>query len=391
MRVQEMREREDIDSILRATLSSAWNEMLGRPVQVVESHTLGAKQWNYQSLLGGYFTNWPDKKVRHFLRDGFRATPIRKRIVPQWILGTQLSTRLGLRATSTPAFGVVNGPQNSNSTMILPGNQRVRIFDFSTGIVRVVLKEGYPTQAMTTENSVRSSINQTFILPIQAHCPNHKWFEEEIFNGFALPRVPPCYPAQHLTNSAMRLLSEWSAPQMQNIDTTDFVGDLRSQCNGLLGEVRAKFPDSPLTGVESSIDKLSIEAERLPETLIGPSHGDFQPGNILVGKRNHQIKIIDWEHFGQRSSNYDRLILGLSTRSPSGLDSRWAKFISATDDSETIASLPKMSSWRRSTAALVALQDLIWYLHESLSGPYTSPSPGLLLQLKSIGTGVLFR
>ena len=74
------------------------------------------------------------------------------------------------------------------------------------------------------------------------------------------------------------------------------------------------------------------------------------------------MHLIDWEHAAVRMRDYDRLVLTLGSRSAAGLAERLA----ASDEPAHVL-------------ALFLLEDLTFFAHESLIGPYTRPSLGLEL------------
>lgn len=390
-----MRAREEFDTILRSTLELGWSEMSGHAIQLVDSNAPNAELWFTHRVLGGFFTQPPNVRVRHFLRDGFRGTPNRRRAVPQWILGTQLSTRHGLRLTSIAAFGIVNPPTNSSSLLILPGNQRIRIFNFANGVVRTILKTGFASRTMQKEIDVRQrNAKVGFMLPIDSSVfsvaeNKASWFEEQIFSGYALPRCPPWLPRQLHADIAMRELYEWSMQSAETADCSAYTATLVKQCQAAACEVSDKFGDDHTRNLSKVLISLASSAEQFPDLLLGDSHGDFQPGNIMVSRDGKTLKIIDWEHSATRSTIYDRLVLGLHTRSAAGLATRWSHFLAATNDTPPLRGLPISRDWRRSAASLVALEDLLWYLRESLSGPFFSPSAGLLLLISALESNVL--
>ncbi len=393
MRAEDMRKREEFDVILRKTLNSAWATM-GYPNTRIVERGQGGSLWRTHTLLGGFFSERPSAKVRHFLRDGFRGTPVRKRVIPQWFLGTGLSTTMGLRITSSAAFGMQSPPPHARHLLILPGNQRIRVFDFLHGRVRTILKDGFSSRTMRTEVLVRGTAQgEPFTLPIETHdldgINTLPWFEEEIFSGYALVRCPPWLPQATLANSAMRQLSSWSELRARPVRCDDYLEGVIAQCQEYAGQVGARFGEHHVAAIPEAIRIVKTAAMAIDELFVGPTHGDFQPGNILVNRRGTTIKIIDWEHAAERSTLYDKLVFGLHTRSAHGLAGRWALFINNAAPQPTLQSLPHSPKWRRSAAALVALEDLAWFLRESLSGPFTAPSAGLPLLLKAIGCGVL--
>ncbi len=95
-----------------------------------------------------------------------------------------------------------------------------------------------------------------------------------------------------------------------------------------------------------------------PRTItLAQSHGDFQPGNILVERATDRVLIVDWEYSEQRSYGYDFWVYDLAMRSPAGLADRVRRH--------------QGDGW---AASLALLEDLIRLLQEGTSGHYVAPS-----------------
>ncbi len=178
MRISELRQREAFDSVLCETLSRGWTEQYGHDVSVSVTGTSG-QVWRAQPLLSAVFTSDLHERGRQFLRDFFRHTRTRSRIVPQWIAGTIMTTAVGLRASSRAFLRVTPPLVDAGNLVIIPGNHRVRVFDFGHGTVRTLLKPGRDRQRIATEVQIRGQRTDGPFLPVHRWSSDHLWMEEE--------------------------------------------------------------------------------------------------------------------------------------------------------------------------------------------------------------------
>src|SRR5690554_7603738 len=129
MRISEMRKREPFDRILVETLTRGWSEQFNRHTEVKPfCDTDEGQHWSYHPLLSAFVVPEVNRTVRQFLKNSFRYTPVRHRVIPQWVLGTVLGSRIGLQLARQPGFTLSEPFADAASMAVVPGNQRVRIF-----------------------------------------------------------------------------------------------------------------------------------------------------------------------------------------------------------------------------------------------------------------------
>jgi hypothetical protein len=249
--------------------------------------------------------------------------------------------------------------------LIIPGNRRIRIFDFTSGTTRAVLKSGFDCSAIEAEIDVRADGKIGPFLPITAYGDDRSWFEEAIFDGFPLARCPPWHNRLVLEQRALELLDGWARKSLVHAPVDAFVRGVEERIREPLVVKRFPFP----CGVLDAVDLLATHARRLDEVVLAPSHGDCQPGNILVSRNGRDVTFVDWEYQGLRAENFDRLVLGLKSRSPSGLARRALKFVYGGESSQHLRCFDGRGSWRMARTALFALEEL----EVAVSGCITAP------------------
>jgi hypothetical protein len=358
-----MQRREPFEALLTQTLGRGWSEQFGMPVKV----TAPGDSWRMQPLISAYFTGNVNSKAREYMRDSFRYTPVKSRALAQWLLGTALASKVGLKLSSRPGFDVSPQVPDADAMVVVPGNQRIRVLNFETETCRVFLKEGFDPSTMKNEIRLRGGNARGPFPLVTAAADDASWFEEGLLDAYVLPRCPPEIDRSQCESDAFSLLEEWQEPSRHWSDAATYLSALLAQAKADLQQVSSRF-ENDWAELESTLDALAECAAREARIELAQSHGDFQAGNIMVGRRSGQVTLIDWEHSAERSYTYDRMVFGLQTRASKGLAERIINALAR--------DLPGVSVNGHSMAAFL-LEDLAWFLHESLTGPFTIASEGL--------------
>jgi hypothetical protein len=383
MRISQMKIREDFDRILVDTLSRGWSEQFGARIRVSLGADEPGQHWALHPLLSAYCTHDANAQVRDFLRKSFRFTPVLWRLLPQWLLGTAMTTSAGMNLGARSGFHVRPAIDQASAMAVIPGNQRIRVFDFSRDRVRTLLKAGFDDDALRAEIEVRTQREGPFPA-IVAHAGDCSWFEEPIMEGYDLVRCPPWFPKKTLFRRALDLLEAWSLRETREVDASTYVEDLICQLEEATDGVCERFEFDRRRQLLETVEVLGDLASRADTFVLSNTHGDWQPGNIRVDLQADQIWILDWEHAGMRSRYYDRLVYGLQTRSGLGLAGRLMEFVSAANDQWLFAPMYSEPSWRCIRLCLFLLEDLLWFLSESLAGPTLKVSQGLTIYLDEL-------
>lgn len=374
MNIQQQRAREDYAEILPPSVERLFARHFQRQVEIVPWDSRGAQRWWLHPVLGGYSQIPTTRAVRAFLRDSLRYTPVWWRVVPQWAVVTQLSSRLGVRVAARPGFALRNPVRNARCCLVIPGNQRVRLFDFDSRITTVCVKEGFSHAAMSREIGVRNS--DAPAPPLADADATEGWLRERIIDAYALVRCPPWYDREFLARSALASLDTWSDAHRQEVEAPSYVRDLRDRISPLVDDLHGRFGGDVLARANRAVDWLTERAGGLESLVLAPSHGDLQAGNILVEKRSRDVHIIDWEHSGIRSRDYDRVVYWLGVRARRGLAARAQRLMQSPPLGWRLGHLPEERRQRSAVVTIVLLEDLLWCLTEVSTGPFRRLPPG---------------
>lgn len=363
MRLSELRDREPFDAIVRSTLASDWSCIAGQQVRVDPTAQIDGQVWVENRILSAFHTRDASREVRSFMRDLYRFTPARLRALPQFVAATIASSSVAARHLTRPAFWVTPPSLAAARLLIVPGNERIRIFDFERQRARVVLKHGRDTSGTKAELALRAVAAPQW-LKIEASDPDGLWFEEPLLHGYTLPRCPPWYARDRLRSDADELLSELH----QRTASTSPARIYAEQLGVAL----------PTAVDERLRDALLLEATRAGDIELVRSHGDYQAGNVFVERSTRRVVLIDWEYSGQRQRGFDALVLQLDSRHPIGLAARLIAFVEHGSATSLLGPGFETRAGRRSLCCLFLLEELAWASHRRRTDP---SGPALLAEV----------
>ncbi|MGI8765838.1 MAG: phosphotransferase [Gemmatimonadaceae bacterium] len=376
MRTAYLRRRERFDEILRDTLSAGWSKQHGREITLLPSTASAGRPWLLQPRLNGYYAPHTGSAVRAFLRDNYRYTPVRRRAAAKWLVGTALATPIALRVTGEPAFRVVGMLPSEQHLLVVPGNHRVRVFDFQSGCSRVFLKSGFADRSIRREIEVRGQSDGPFPR-LTAWSEDATWFEEPIVDGRPLFQCASWTERDRAEAELLATLEAWLSASQRTVRVEEW--------SQLLMEVVARELRSLGPRVDQPMQRqilywcelLAAAARPLGAITVAMSHGDLFPENVLVERNSRRVYIIDWERSRERFYWYDHLVLGLSTRNPrgiaqTGMAERILDFARGRRTSPILGPLPADRSWRRAALALFLMEEIVCHLTEHSNGPFGS-------------------
>ncbi len=272
---------------------------------------------------------------------------------------------------------VVSPPlENADALVILGGNHRLRVVDGPAQVCHVIAKAGSDPAFLRAELALRRSAPD---LPIPRLCsvaPAEDWFTEELIPGTPLNRVAGSGDRARAFAAARAALGRLVGRTLRPVGVKDYV-------DSLVRDVEDARSAASLLA-SATLGRTAASLARVVERLPGPStvdtaetHGDFQPGNVLVARDG--VWLIDWEYTGRRQAGFDLLTHGLAARFPVGLAAR-------VHDAASGGLGRTMDGWpgvdwstadaRRRTLALFLLEELVVRVRENASPHFRALTPG---------------
>lgn len=282
-------------------------------------------------------------------------------------------------------FAVERAPRDMEAWIFIPGNHSIRIIDFGSQSSIVFPKAGFDIEMMRRDAAVRQRF--PFLLaPRVAEAPSHGgWYIEQRVRGLPLNRLSD--PAQRMAalNRAVGSLRSLYAETKVSVKLGCYLERLERELAALLALTGSRMAPNFLGRLKEIKEWARFVAGKASEETVEivQSHGDFQPGNILVD--GDVIQIIDWEYSKPRSVVYDYLVYTASSRFAGGLEARLADLLDAARKTN------ELKSWfgihrgnLQGYFAIFLLEDLTLKLEESAAGSLKDTSWNLLSWLPEV-------
>lgn len=283
-------------------------------------------------------------------------------------------------------------PEALAECCILGGNQALRIVDLVRDTSVVIRKRGYRRAFLDTAVGLRRAY---------PHLPGPRlldwdltqgWYLEERMRGLPLNRVSaPDRVAQALSaaRGALVTLYEGTIRDESRADwMAERLGRIRAECQVLPSVYSPAVRREILALAETLVNRIGQGPEASAPIPTVISHGDFQPGNIIVPTQSDAgpVYVIDWEYAARRCCWYDAVVYALASRFPRDLANRVRDFWR--DPSASAAALAWCGAGGGGQAALInrtlvfLLEDLLLRIEETAIPDLRQPGAGFLQFLK---------
>ena len=395
MKIADLLQREPFGEILERTLSHYFQGRYGIEFEVrwyAKSPGVGAiaaqgfQPWLCRPDLNAIFAAHAPSKVLDPVRRELYETSVRwQRPLQRAYFGLVAHPRLVERLAKV-AIGIKPALPDADSLLILGGNNRLRILDLQSQRLHFVLKDGFDTRSTQRELEVRRVVQSPHIPEIVCLAPDGTWFEQRCIQGAALNRLPSEYDPLPFEERAIKLLASWAANTVEAVSVIEYSRSLLDQIEAHLATRVPDGLEQMKAQVRTWARALCVAIERLAASAgdsieLALSHGDFQPGNILLEEGDH-LWVTDWEYSARRQRHYDILVYGLRSRFARGLAGRIGQLTA----DHRVFSEPPWRAWPhlsdispdrlRMVASVFLLEDLLWRVQDNIRPLFFQPDAG---------------
>ena len=390
MKIAELQKRENYDAELQNTIDNIIQT--DKSLYADDIDISGKIQWFCHPQFSVYVTKQFCSEGLKFLNHLYRFTPNRIKKYIQPFVTAILSQRNIFVKSLKPAFETP-AIANADYIMWMPGNCRFRKFDFSKRTVRVYPKSGLSDVPIYREISFRTELQRTgntcdFVLPLNKYFDpdkDIKTFEEPLISSIPINRIPGFNCNTRFIErieTILRQLHQFGNSEVRTKDmpVKDYIRNAQELYHQYSKHLLLRFPGITLKNVDKRMARAFdiLSSEKTIDT--GWTHGDFQPGNILVSPdRSNDIFIADWEDVGQRAIVYDAMTYNLESRTCTGVYQRLEQFIANPSHFPLqVGCTPHIA------AALWEIEEWLWLLESSSRDGIVQIPLGLCRRFKEL-------
>jgi len=280
----------------------------------------------------------------------------------------------------------------ANDILILGGNARLKIIDYRLKKVTTILKAGFSERLINRELEYRTNGRVELALPVLDTHDSALWFTEPLLHGTVADRMMSRSEAECALIEALEACRRLAARTSRGIPISEWVGR------------KLDTAEEAARGVHGDGVSVVHEAIRWMSTLcrwllrsengdrrvveVAVSHGDLQPGNVLV--ESDRVWLIDWERVGERVPWYDAWTLALdSRRACPGLVRRLFDLEGYCSDrvGQRVCKMAAESEGTLSTAVrklMYLVEEILFCLEESAMGPLHEPTNSLVTLVQEL-------
>lgn len=376
MKLTELRARESLDARLEATLLGCirMDEALGDTGYEADA---GLGMWYEHPFFSVFVKKGFCEAGRRYLRAQYMYTPVRKRRLVQAASVRLMSAGLVFDRSLKAGVMLPDGADPMHQMWMI-GNHRVRRFDFARKVVRVYPKAGFSDAGIRREIAFRKGISRDWVCALDAL--SEHVFEEPLLDAMPLDRVPDEALREKALEAAVAAVSELNGMGRRQMTGASFVAENQKKYEALKARMHGRFAGLDLSLVDEVFARANAVIKRALSVDVGMTHGDLQPGNVLVLNGNEgRICLIDWEDVGERASVYDVMTWRLQSRRPVGLSERVREFLARGDVAPF--SLPCSAELALS---LWAVEEWLWLLESNSREGIEHVPQGLVMQFQEL-------
>lgn len=363
MNLSSMLKREDFFPSFFETVKKFYSEVYGYNIDIDFSDK---KNCNLviKPFLSAATSPRMSEKARKFF---YNEWNIRDSLIKNMLakLGVFFLTHSG-KAFSQFTFCMKPEMAATRDLVIAPNNRSIRFFDYSTGTVGCIIKQGFTKKYFSNQLEFRKKYKYSFMLPMIKW--GEDWFVEPILDGHPLARVTDNKLHEKGISDALIAIRQLANDTPEYIDANIYVNEIHDKIKALLDEAEHRKNITSTGATKQIAEKaVNIVLSQINNVPVCQSHGDFQEGNIWVDN-NKKTWIYDWETAGRRSIWYDSAVLCYSLRRANG----WKKLAEKSEPKEMLncdpIAKPSIEEYK-AMKAIVLLEDILFYLEDMLELP----------------------
>lgn len=211
-------------------------------------------------------------------------------------------------------------PKSMLRCVFLPGSHSIRIIDFDRDCCFVVAKPDVFPGFIESDVNGRKGIS---IAPEVLHYDSKLcFFKEKRISGISVDRILAFKESMLAYTKVKQIMRNRYKESEEKVLFETYLLKLQSELNQVLEKLSIRLDSESseqIQRIRETIKKHTL-INKSKFILVCDTHGDLQPGNILVA--NKDIWLIDWEYSARRSYFFDAIVLECDSRNCNDLSLR---------------------------------------------------------------------
>jgi hypothetical protein len=245
----------------------------------------------------------------------------------------------------------------------------------------VIAKTGTERSFVDAELALRQSAPELPVPRLVRVGPAGDWFSEAFVRGTPLNRIPDTARREEAFESVRSALADLARRTAERTALPAYLSTLVERLEAGLGAAPLLAADRVRIGrIGQTLAALARGSGAASVVITAQTHGDFQPGNVLVG--DERTWLIDWEYTARRDIAFDALTYALGTRPGAGLARRTVDALRAENrELEEMLRGWRGVEWhagphRRRVLATFLLEELLVRIRENVGARLQKLIPG---------------
>jgi thiamine kinase-like enzyme len=394
MKIALLLKREPFGKIFEQTLTSFLDEFyknkykvkwFQRKLQINKNPGVSCQKWFCNPLINSIYVKGVNDKVFDSVKWEYSKNPLKpwRSVFQRFYLYLAIKTKLGPFLAS---YLIIISPEisNAHNILVIGGNNKIRVIDYKSKSVFVILKKGFHRKYLEREITIRQNYGYLPVPSIK-QLGKTDWYSEELISGISPDRLNK-ESGNHVLLESTQKLHRLLTDTVIKDGLKKYTDEIILRIKNII-ESMNRFDISQKRDILEYVDSIASGLKKSSyfqsdNIYTAVTHGDFQSGNILFD--GSKVWILDWEHSRRRQVGNDLFVLLLMPRYPVGFACR---FLNMVDNQVDSIGKRLLSNWpylnwkndrnRKVMLKLFLLEEIDFLLEENDNSLFYGQSFGL--------------
>ena len=390
MKISLLLKREPFAKIFEDTFSSFLSEMYNQqyvvewfPRKHINQFDSFDQKWYCNSLINSIFIKGTNPEVFNSINAEYSYNPHKPWISPlQQVFLYFSKNKFFATAFSNYIIKISPPIEDAENKLIIGGNTKIRLIDYASKKVYVVLKKGFKKEFINREIFIRNNYKYYFVPKLIEKSNKEEWYSEQYISGVSPDRIGG-HKGHDVLWDAVQHVHKMLNTTKKSESLSRYVGSLQKRIVESVEQI-SHIDETVKKDITDLASILGRHLNTYSDCVVTTAycHGDFQEGNIIYDGVNTWI--LDWEYSGFKQVGYDLFVLLLKSRVSKNFSNRFLRLMNNELDHHQILLI---NSWpeiqwdtkffKKRSLFLFLLEELDFHIEENGNVSFFRESFGL--------------